>query len=161
MIIFIPGFLGFAEWTKDVDFIKGLSMNTNVEVGIGFFKYLFVGVFWKVVGGLIGIALTSAATLFAAGVQWILWKAYLLWLINWVVYILVIGVFAFPIKVIMYCYTHAQGFFAFFSLILLCYCCNQACKSYKLKGEPLLDQETPEDEEKKEDDEDDENKQEE
>jgi len=131
---FMFGFWFFIS-ESDIDFDKlpkhldGGDMNGLVKFVKGFISLACAAVFMKAFLFTGSFALSSFLTLIFAGIEWILWKCYIMLLIEWFCYYVIYLLIAAPIMLAMWCYTHKAGFFCLTALVFGCYCLAQFCKT--------------------------------
>jgi len=119
-------------------------MNSVILFPLSFIKFTLYAVFYKAISLVACFLIASASSLIIIGIEWCLWKIYVIAIIEWIGTYLVYEVFALPIEFVMWCYTNMYGFITLIGFIMASYCIKQAIKSrndhvYNRNRLPLLD----------------------
>lgn len=111
-----------ADWDKLPKHFDNGDMNGLFKFIKGFITLAVAAVCWKAFFFIGAFLLSSFLTLVFAGIEWILWKCYIMLLIEWFCYYVLYLMIAAPLMLAMWCFTHKAGFFCLLALVLGFYC---------------------------------------
>jgi hypothetical protein len=104
-------------------------MSSILHFPFSFIKFTLFAVISKVIAAILCFLIASGAALIIAGIEWCLWKIYVIAIIEWFLHYVIYELFALPIQFIIWCYTNSNGFICLVSIIMLSYCFKQAVKT--------------------------------
>merc|ERR1711998_314198 len=105
----------------DSDYLEKQNMINILLLPISLIKYVVLVTVYRTLTLVAVVLLSSALALIVAGIEWCLWKIYVIAIIKWISWF-IYQLFAYPIQFVIWCYTDVYGFLCLVGIIMLSYC---------------------------------------